>query len=220
MIFDMDGVLIDSEKQWKQTEIELFSSFNVPVTDQYSHLTESMTISEAVRFWYGKFPWKERSLSEVEQMAVDIMIDLIEMEVSPIEGVHEFIEKLRENNYTIGLASNSPDPLIRAALNKTGMTRLFDVAVSAESTGKGKPDPAVYLLAARKLDTPPSECVAIEDSRSGMLAAKKAGMGVIAFTHGGRYAGDEMADDTISDFKNADPGILYSLQEKQPNRKL
>lgn len=213
VIFDMDGVLIDSEKQWNQTERELFSSLGVPVTDHYSHITEVMTITETVRFWHEKYPWEGSSIDEVAQMAVTIMKNLIEKEVKPIEGVYEFIEKLREKNFLIGLASNSPDPLIHAALQKTGMSGLFDVTVSAESTGKGKPDPAVYILAAQTLGVDPAECVAIEDSGSGLMAAKNAGMAAIAFTHGGRYTPHELADGSFSEFKNAAPDMIYRLQE-------
>src|SRR5690625_6642699 len=107
-------------------------------------------------------------------MGIDVMKKLIEEEVEAVKGVQGFIKKLREQNYRVGLASNSPDPLIEAALNKTGMTPLFDVTVSAETAGKGKPDPAVYLLASKMLGTAPAECVVNEDTRTGAQAAKRA----------------------------------------------
>lgn len=204
----MDGVLIDSEKQWIQTEQRVLSAFGIPATDSHSHITESMTISEAVRYWHEKVPEKRSSVGEAIQMAIDVMKKLIEEEVEAVKGVHGFIKKLREQNYRIGLASNSPDPLIEAALKKTGMTPLFDVTVSAETAGKGKPDPAVYLLASEMLDTAPAECVAIEDTRSGALAAKRAGMSVIAYTEGGRYPSFEHADLVLDDFRDAEPQML------------
>src|SRR5690625_1753453 len=146
----MDGVLIDSEKQWIQTEQGVLSAFGVPATDSHSHITESMTISEAVRYWHEKVPEKRSSVGEAIQMAIDVMKKLIEEEVEAVKGVQGFIKKLREQNYRIGLASNSPDPLIEAALKKTGMTPLFDVTVSAETAGKGTPEPAVRPLAQKK----------------------------------------------------------------------
>lgn len=208
VIFDMDGVLIDSEKQWIQTEQMLLSAFGIPATDQHSHITEAMTISEAIRYWHDIVPEKSRSVTEATQMAIGVMKKLIEEEVEAVKGVQAFIEKLREQKYRIGLASNSPDPLIEAALRKTGMGPLFDVTVSAETTGKGKPDPAVYLLASELLGTSPSACVAIEDTRSGALAAKRAGMTVVAYTEGGRYPSYEHADMILNDFTGAEPRML------------
>ena len=70
VIFDMDGVIIDSEKFWKQAENEVFSSLGVVVTDELSDLTKSMTTSEVTRFWYDKFPWQNVELNEVERMVV------------------------------------------------------------------------------------------------------------------------------------------------------
>src|SRR5690625_3176157 len=107
----MDGVLIDSEKQWIQTEQRVLSAFGIPATDSHSHITESMTISEAVRYWHEKVPEKRSSVGEAIQMAIDVMKKLIEEEVEAVKGVQGFIKKLREQNYRIGLASNSADPL-------------------------------------------------------------------------------------------------------------
>lgn len=209
VIFDMDGVLIDTDMLWIQTELELFSSLGIPDTNTFSHLTASMTISETIRFWHEKHPWHHRSFEETEQMAIGMMTELIEQNDCRIEGVGEFIEKLRDRNLKIGLATNSPDPLIESALKKEGLDHLFDVKVSAESTGKGKPDPSVYLAAAKILGTHPSECVAIEDSCSGMQAAKEAGMRVIAFTNNGRNRSCKLADSVISQFTEANPDLLF-----------
>lgn len=200
----MDGVLIDTEEQWKQTEAELFASLGIRVSAQDSALTESMTVSEVIRFWFKKSPWENRSFLEAEQMAVAKMTELIEKGNCHIEGVRDFIVKLREKGFRIGLATNSPEPLIAVVLKETGMEDLFDVKVSAENEAKGKPDPAVYLTAAKKLGTDPSDCIAIEDSGSGMRAAKDAGMKVIFFTNGDSKAAHELADDTIVRFTNTD----------------
>lgn len=203
VIFDMDGVLIDTEKQWRQTETEVFTSLGIRLSDYYSAITESMTISEVIRFWFEKSPWTNKSFQEVEQIAVAKMTELIEKESCHIEGVREFIVKLRENDFSIGLATNSPESLITVVLKKTGMEHLFDVKVSAENERKGKPNPAVYLTAAKKLGTDPSKCIVIEDSGSGMKAAKEAGMKVIFFTNGDRQATHDLADDTIVRFTDA-----------------
>ena len=182
-IFDMDGVLVDSEGYWKQAEYEVFTSLGVEVTDEQADLTKSMTPLEVTQFWYERFPWGNVALEVVEQLVVSRVIALIESEDCLIDGVKSFIEKLKEKKYKIGLATNSPQRIIPVVLKKLDALHLFDVALSADSEIKGKPDPAIYFSAAEKLGANPEECIVIEDSYSGMLAAKNAGMKVIAFTN-------------------------------------
>jgi sugar-phosphatase len=202
VIFDMDGVIIDSEKHWKQAEYEVFTSLGVIVTDFDSEMTKSMTTSEVTKFWYAKYPWENKDLKEVEQMVISRVIEFIETENCQIIGVKPFIEKLKTKKYKIGLATNSPDRIMHVVLNKLKMLHLFDSVVSAESEKRGKPDPAIYFKSAQELDTKPEDCIAIEDSYTGMLAAKNAGMTVIAFTNGNKEIDFEIADYTIDSFEN------------------
>lgn len=201
VIFDMDGVLIDTEKIWKQAEKEIFSSFGVQVTDEHSKVTQTMTTSQVTQFWYEKFPWRHKGLKEVEQMVVSRVAALIGSEDCLIKGVKAFIEKLKFKNHKIGLATNSPYILIPTVLEKLKIARLFDAISSAEFEEKGKPDPAIYYTTARKLHVDPKDCLVIEDSYSGILAAKQAGMTVAAFTNGNKQIDFEMADYRIDSFE-------------------
>lgn len=194
VIFDMDGVIIDTEKIWKQAEKEVFSALGVQVTEENAKLTESMTTSEVAQFWFSKFPWKAKSLRETEEMVIHRVTELIESEKCLIDGVKSFLEDLKRKKYKIGLATNSPHVIIPTVLTRLQITHLFDVVSSAESEKKGKPDPAVYLSTAKKLRVAPKECLVIEDSYSGMLAAKNAGMEVAAFTNGNQELIFEIAD--------------------------
>jgi|TARA_R110002096_G_scaffold14261_1_gene49742 sugar-phosphatase len=201
-IFDMDGVLVDSEGYWKQAEYEVFTSLGVEVTDEQADLTKSMTTLEVTQFWYERFPWGNVALEVVEQLVVSRVIALIESEDCLIDGVKSFIEKLKEKKYKIGLATNSPQRIIPVVLKKLDALHLFDVALSADSEIKGKPDPAIYFSAAEKLGANPEECIVIEDSYSGMLAAKNAGMKVIAFTNGSKTKDFQIADFHIDSFES------------------
>jgi len=200
IIFDMDGVLIDTEKIWKQAEKEVFSSFGVQITEEHSRVTQSMTTSEVAQYWYKKSPWKGKSLKETEQMVINRVTELIESEECLISGVKNFIEDLKCKNYKIGLATNSPYSIIPTVLGKLEITHLFDAVSSAEFEKKGKPDPAIYHTTAKKLDVAPKECLVIEDSYSGILAAKKAGMTVAAFTNGDKELHFEISDYHIYNF--------------------
>ena len=113
------------------------------------------------------------------------------------------MERLKAQGLKIGVATNSPYRIIPSALQKVGVYELIDVISSAEFEEKGKPDPAVYLSTAQKLAVAPSECIVVEDSHSGMIAAKSAGMTVVAFTKGQLHKSFELADFTISHFDDS-----------------
>lgn len=202
VIFDMDGVLIDSEKLWTRAENEIFTSIGVKVTDEDCEITRSMTTSEVAEFWYAKYPWKGKDLKVVEERVITRVIELIKTEECKINGVKSFIENLKSQNYKIGLATNSPNRIIPVVLGKLDMMHLFDAISSAEFEDKGKPDPAIYINTARKLHMEPNHCCVIEDSYTGMLAAKNAGMTVIAFTNGNSILDFEIADYKIDSFED------------------
>ncbi|TLP71162.1 hexitol phosphatase HxpB [Maribacter sp. ACAM166] len=183
VIFDMDGVIINSEPFWKKAEKEVFTSLGVQVTDEFAKITARMTTTEVTRFWFEKYPWKMTPFEEVEQMVVSKVITSIKKEGREIPGIHKFMAFLKQEKFKLGLATNSPYSIIPAVLEKIGLTNTFDVIVSAEFETKGKPDPAVYLTTSQKLNINPKNCFVIEDSCSGMQAAKTAGMKVIAFTN-------------------------------------
>jgi len=203
VIFDMDGVLVDSEKFWKRAEYVVFTALGVDVTDEWSSYTQSMTTEEVTRFWYEKFPWKEITFEEAEQRVVEEVSRLISSEDCIISGIKVFIEELRSKDLKIGLATNAPEKLIPVVLKVTDTAHLFDAVSSVEFEAKGKPHPAVYLTTARKLNVEPGECLAIEDSVSGMQAARNAGMTVVAFTNGNENLTFETAHFVITDFRNS-----------------
>ena len=196
----MDGVLVESEAIWKQAEYEVFSSLGVSVTEENSSYTQSLTTKEVTAFWYQKFPWKETPLSEVEEMVVRRVMELILLKDCATLGISAFIKNLKERNFKIGLATNAPEKIIPVVLKKTGTESLFDSVSSADFEEKGKPHPAIYLNTAKKLKVMPEECAVIEDSETGMEAAKKAGMSVIAYTNGKNTVSLQWADYQIEGF--------------------
>ena len=179
-IFDMDGLLLDSEPLWKEAEITVFNSVGVPLTKELCRETVGVRIDGVVRYWYKKFPWQKESLKSVEARILDEVSRLILKDGRLMPGVSETIEALRTANYTLAVASSSPMQLIRAALEKFEVIDFFSVLHSAEFEEKGKPDPAVYLSTISRLGSDPSDCIALEDSVPGVRAAKSAGARVIA----------------------------------------
>ncbi|WP_440134743.1 HAD family hydrolase [Chitinophaga sancti] len=194
VIFDMDGVVIDSERFWSIAEHEIFTSLGVKMTAENCRLTQKMTVTEASNFWFEICPWNKVSIQEAEQMVVNRVIELIKSCDCEIAHVREFIKHLKSRGCKIGLATNSPAYFIPICLERAGIADLFDAVASAEDEKNGKPHPDVYLTAARKLDVKPGECVVIEDSYHGILAGKKAGMTVIGFTNGNPEISFDIAD--------------------------
>lgn len=197
VIFDMDGVVINSEHFWLQAENEIFSSLGVQLSPSDCLLTQTMTTKEVTDFWFAKYPWDTVSLEEVEQMVIRRVVELIRTEDCFIENVKPFIEHLKKLNYKIGLATNSPESFISISLERTGLIDLFDAISSSEHEKQAKPNPAVYLTTAKKLNLSPEKCIVIEDSYHGMQAGKNAGMTVVAFTNGNESLTFDIADHVL-----------------------
>jgi len=180
VIFDMDGVLIDSEPMWKEAEKLVFSSVGIDVTDKLSAQTAFMTTREVTQFWYKHYPWKEKSVEQMEFDVIEKVGRLIREKGRPMNGVKDVLDFFNSKDIKIGLSTNAPFSLISTVLNKLNIEHYFQAVSSSEDEKKGKPDPAVYLSTARKLDVDPCKCIVFEDSVSGIIAGKSANMKVVA----------------------------------------
>ena len=180
VIFDLDGLLIDSEPLWQEAEIEIFQQVNIQLTSELCLRTKGLRIDEVVDYWYAQYPWDNLSKQEVEDRIVARVIELIKTKGQPLPGVAEAIAFVRSKPIKIALASSSALKIIQAALEALELSEVFTEVYSAEFEKLGKPDPGVYLTTAQKLGVSPQECVALEDSLNGVLAAKAAQMQCIA----------------------------------------
>ncbi|WP_126650344.1 hexitol phosphatase HxpB [Chryseobacterium aureum] len=208
VIFDMDGVLIDSEKFWAKAELDVFSSYGVQVTDELAAQTRYMTTQEVTEFWYERFPWENFDASDLENKVVKRVIEMIRDQDCTMSGVQEFIKNLKGREYKIGLATNAPLRVADVVLEKLQVRDLFDTVHSSEFETQGKPHPAVYLTSAKNLGVSPEHCIAIEDSHSGLKAAKEAGMQTIIFTNKDESIHSNLADFKISDFNTDFPAVF------------
>jgi HAD superfamily hydrolase (TIGR01509 family) len=179
VIFDMDGVLIDSEPLWKIAMEEVFHSVGCNITRQDFQKTVGLRIDEVISFWHKERGWEGYSEKEVEIRIVDKMIELIHENGAPLTGVVETIDFLRSNGLKIGLATSSYKVLIDAVLNTLDIRSQFDEVHSAEDEVFGKPHPAVYLTVAERLGVNPLKTLVIEDSLNGIISARAARMEVV-----------------------------------------
>jgi sugar-phosphatase len=174
VIFDMDGLLIDSEPMWKSAEEQVFSALGVEVSEQLASFTASMTTREVTEFWFSRFPWQNRSLESVEKEVIERVGALIQQDGIAKRGVLQIIKMLKQHECKIGLATNAPESLVPLVLEKLEIADYFDCTVSSSEVDQGKPNPDVYLLALDKLGVSATETLAFEDSASGLRAATAA----------------------------------------------
>jgi sugar-phosphatase len=179
-IFDMDGLLIDSEPFWRRAEQAAFARVGIELTDAMCQETMGFRTDEVVALWYRRFPWAGVSQEEVVHDTEARVAELVRSRGRPLPGVEGAIEELRRTGYSLALASSSSRDLIDVTVATLHLEGVFSAVCSAVDEQRGKPDPAVYLTAARRLGVAPAECVAFEDAPAGVQSAKAAGMHVIA----------------------------------------
>jgi sugar-phosphatase len=179
VIFDMDGVLIDSEPLWKIAMEEVFHSLGSTLKKSDFQKTVGLRIDEVIHFWNIQENWGVENERDVEEAIIVKMIELISQNAAPLAGVIETLDYLRSQNIKIGLGTSSSNRLIQVVLRELNIHSYFDVTHSAENEAFGKPHPAVYLTVAQQLQVSPNRCLVIEDSFNGVIAGLAAKMKVV-----------------------------------------
>jgi beta-phosphoglucomutase-like phosphatase (HAD superfamily) len=178
-LFDMDGLLLDSEILWHKAELEIFGSLGVPLGNAAGRSTKGMFVEEVVAYWFAKYPWRTPAPDVVVDQLLNRVGDLVESEGRLLPGALRALDLTGERG-PLALASSTPMPLIVRCLTHFGLLERFVSLHSAESELYGKPHPGVFLSAAAALSVAPASCLALEDSAAGVLAAKAARMCVVA----------------------------------------
>lgn len=179
-IFDMDGLLVDSEPFWRAASIDLFGALGVPLTAERCYEVAGLRLDEVVLHWYRRHPWPDPDHPRLVEAIVGRVAELVGLEGRLKPGVVAALDVVRAAGLRTALASSSPLRLIRAVLDRFELEDRFEVVHSAELESWGKPHPAIYLGAASRLGVAPEECLAFEDSLPGVIAAKAARMRCIA----------------------------------------
>jgi sugar-phosphatase len=179
VIFDMDGVLIDSEPLWKIAMEEVFHAIGSKLTKQDFQKTVGLRLDEVIHFWFHHEGWKNCTPQEIEAAIVTKMCDLILETGCPLPGVLATLEYIKSQGVKIGLATSSYRILIETVLTQLNIHSYFDFTHSAEKEAFGKPHPAVYLSVANHFKIESTKCLVIEDSLNGIISGKAAKMKVV-----------------------------------------
>ena len=180
IIFDMDGLLINSEPFWKAVEIEVFKKVGIELTVEKCLDTVGLRIDEVVTYWHDRQPWDNISKEAIATEIVDKMIEHITNEGEPLPGVYDVIEFFWNKKIPMAIASSSYLRIIEAVVKRLKLKGFFDVIYSAEFEKYGKPNPGTFITTAQKLNVEPTNCLVFEDSFNGVLAGKSARMITVA----------------------------------------
>ena len=180
VVFDMDGVLVDTEHLWDEVREELTTEWGGRYTPEAQEAMMGMSSREWSRYLHETVGLREPP-DVINDEVVRRMLARYETDLPVVPGAVDAVGRLAESGLRLAVASSSNRELIDAVLRRLELADLFAVTVSSEEVARGKPAPDVYLEAARRLGVDPARCVAIEDSASGIRAAHAAGMRVIAY---------------------------------------
>ncbi|HVV66840.1 MAG TPA: hexitol phosphatase HxpB [Candidatus Saccharimonadales bacterium] len=213
VIFDMDGLLVDSEPVWREVEVELFNELGVPLNEQNAAETMGLRADEVVQYWYQRYPWQTPSTESVTENLLDRMVEEVSARDIALPGVQKAFEVVEEAGLPAAIASSSPSRLIYAAIHRLAITDRLQVIQSAEHEPYGKPHPGVYIKAAENLGVHPERCLAFEDSPNGALSAKAAKMKCIAIPEeiARGHANFSIADKVLGSLLEFDASVLEEL---------
>jgi HAD superfamily hydrolase (TIGR01509 family) len=221
VVLDMDGLLIDTEPVWRVAEVAVFGELGIALTDEELLGSIGQTIDAVVPVWRLREPvgnggTRRLSDAEVADRITELVAAQVRAEGEPMPGVVATIELLGRLGLRLAIASSSPRRMIEVVCERLGLTGI-EVRCSAIEEARGKPAPDVYLTAARRLSVCPEHCLAIEDSPSGVQAAKAAGMRCIAvpdplLTDDPRYRQADLVLPALTEF---DERALRSLGARE-----
>lgn len=204
VIFDMDGLLFDTEQKWQEIEREFAKNVGIQVSPEMQKMTLGLRTIEMIRYWYNYKPWPVPDFKNSEREIEDFMQSYYINEANLMRGARHILDLFKSHGIRLAIASSSPMILIDIFLNKFHLQDYFEIKHSAESEEYGKPHPGVFLTTAKMLNVHPSFCLAFEDSFNGLLAAKAAMMKAVVVPESSHFMDQRFV---IADLK------IMSLEE-------
>ncbi len=215
VIFDMDGLLIDSEPLWKEAADELLLSYEKQLTTKQYSITTGLRTKEFLQYWFTFFNIPAGNIITDEKVLVDKVISLVKQKGSAMPGLEHIFKFFIDRNFKIGLASSSPIELIDVVTGILGIQSHLHAITSASHLPFGKPHPEVYLNCAEQLNSLHQTCICFEDSFNGLIAVKAAKMKCVIVpglqdNNNPRWGAADIKIATLNDFNEL---VLDRLQQ-------
>lgn len=205
VIFDVDGTLIDSMWIWKQVDIEFLGKRGIPLPERLQMEIEGMSYSETAVYFKERFNLPE-SLEEIKEEWRLMAEDYYKRHIQLKSGAKEFLKLLYDKGLTLGIATSNSRELVDCMLANHGIRKYFSNIRTSCEVEKGKPYPDVYLKVAEDMGIDPCRCLVFEDTLSGVMAAKSAGMRVFAMA-------DEISLESKDKLIELAEGYIHSFNE-------
>jgi HAD superfamily hydrolase (TIGR01509 family) len=212
IIFDMDGVLIDSTKYvWEANRI-LLEKEGVKFSEQDIKKWLGMSLRDQLKIWSKYFGIRELDLNDYSRKSFDIQMKLMREKEKPNKDLINLIKNAKEDSVKLAVATSSSKYRAEKILDMLGITNFFDVIIAADDVPNHKPNPDLFLEAARRINVKPEECAVIEDAENGVEAAKRGNIKVVALLTP-YHTKEELkeADLIINDFSELSIGKLKNL---------
>jgi sugar-phosphatase len=176
VIFDMDGLLIDSEPCWEEAGKITLEEYNIVLSHEEYASTVGLRTREWIDWWFTRFAVDKNEAAKAERSIIDSAIRIIAEKGEPMPGLDYIFQFFIERKFNIGLATSSPIALVEVVAEKLNIRHHLKAISSAENLQHGKPHPEVYLDCAKALKVSPLDCICFEDSFNGLIAAKASRM--------------------------------------------
>ena len=204
VIFDMDGLLIDSEPLWNEAAEEVFGYYGKKLTREDYATTTGLRTNEFVAWWLRDYKFDNTELEKAGNRILELVDEKIRKKGRMLSGVHHIINFFHERNFKIGIATSSPLSLVTTVIEILKIEPYLHATSSAEFLLYGKPHPQVYLNCAEQLNSSPLQCICFEDSVNGMIAVKAARMKCVVVPEHSTQKSDKwsLADLKLSSLQN------------------
>jgi beta-phosphoglucomutase len=203
VIFDVDGVMVDSYRAHFETWQLLATRVNRTISEQQFAARFGRTSRAIMTELWPELELTDAAIQSLDDRKEADYREFVSQNFPAMPGVHDLIHALHAAGIRLAVGSSGPPENVSLALERLGAARLFQAVVTGKDVHRGKPDPEVFLIAARRLDIDPSRCVILEDSPAGLSAARSAGMRSIGVCSSGhtheQLAGADMIVDELSE---------------------
>ena len=181
LIFDLDGTLVDSMNVWKKIDIQYLNKFGLQLPDDLQQEIEGYSFTQTAEYFKKRFQIPD-SVEEIKKDWNRMVMNIYSNEVALKKGARALLERAEQNKIPCAIATSNSIELVQAVLRSNGVEKYFNAIVTGCDVGKSKPEPDVYLEAARRLKVTSAECLVFEDILAGIAGAHNAGMQVVAIS--------------------------------------